>query len=148
MKAYWGSGCIDPHFHDLGTSWKWVVSFIPRPLYPRERAPSTHCIGGWVDPRGGLDDTEKWKFLTLPGLELRPLGRPSDFKLWNYILLINVIICSRKIISRCTVPVTPWRNFFSSFAFSNIEDDNSHYDTILRIFIAYIWSSSTCHACL
>jgi hypothetical protein len=21
-----GSGCIDPHFLDLGTSWKWVVS--------------------------------------------------------------------------------------------------------------------------
>jgi hypothetical protein len=31
-----------------------------------------------VDPRAGLDDTEKWKFLTLPGLELRPLGRPAS----------------------------------------------------------------------
>jgi hypothetical protein len=29
-----------------------------------------------VNPRAGLDDTEKRKFLTLPGLELRPLGRP------------------------------------------------------------------------
>jgi hypothetical protein len=28
-----------------------------------------------VDPREGLDDVEKRKFLTLPGLELRPLGR-------------------------------------------------------------------------
>jgi hypothetical protein len=36
-----------------------VVSFTPRPLYPRERAPGTHCIGGWVDPRAGLDDMEK-----------------------------------------------------------------------------------------
>ena len=26
----------------------------PRPLYPRER-PDTHCIGGWVGPRSGLD---------------------------------------------------------------------------------------------
>jgi hypothetical protein len=26
---------------------------------PRERAPGTHCIGGWVDPRAGLDDMEK-----------------------------------------------------------------------------------------
>jgi hypothetical protein len=25
-----------------------VVSFTPLPLYPRERAPGTHCIGGWV----------------------------------------------------------------------------------------------------
>jgi hypothetical protein len=40
------------------------------PLYPRERAPGTHFIGGWVDPRAGLDDVEKWKFFTLSGLEL------------------------------------------------------------------------------
>jgi hypothetical protein len=30
-----------------------------------------------VGPRTGLDDTEKRKFLPLPGLELRPLGRPA-----------------------------------------------------------------------
>jgi hypothetical protein len=29
-----------------------------------------------VGPRAGLDDVEKRKFLYLPGLELRPLGRP------------------------------------------------------------------------
>jgi hypothetical protein len=30
-----------------------------------------------VGPRAGLDDIEKRKFLTLPGLELRPVGRPA-----------------------------------------------------------------------
>jgi hypothetical protein len=30
-----------------------------------------------VDPRSGLDDVEKRKFLTLPGLELRPHGLPA-----------------------------------------------------------------------
>jgi hypothetical protein len=30
-----------------------------------------------MDPKAGLDDMEKRKFLTLPGLELRPLGRPA-----------------------------------------------------------------------
>jgi hypothetical protein len=44
---------------------------------PGERAPGTHWIGGSVDPRAGLDDMEKRKFLTLLGLELRPLGRPT-----------------------------------------------------------------------
>jgi hypothetical protein len=34
-------------------------------------------MGGWVDPGVGLDDVKKRKFLTLPGLELRPLGRPT-----------------------------------------------------------------------
>jgi hypothetical protein len=33
-------GCIDPRFLDVGTSWRWVVSFIPRPLYPRGKSPS------------------------------------------------------------------------------------------------------------
>jgi hypothetical protein len=55
-----------------------VVSCTPLPLYPQgERAPGTHWIGGWVDPSAGLDDVEKRKFLTLPGLEPRFLGRPS-----------------------------------------------------------------------
>jgi hypothetical protein len=46
---------------------------MPRPLYPGEKPPGTHWIGGWVDLRAGLDDLEKRKFFTLPGLELRPL---------------------------------------------------------------------------
>jgi hypothetical protein len=35
-----------------------VVSTTPQPLYPRER-PGTHCTGGWVGPRAGLDVCEK-----------------------------------------------------------------------------------------
>jgi hypothetical protein len=30
-----------------------------------------------MDPRAGLDDMEKRQFLTLPGLEPQPLGRPA-----------------------------------------------------------------------
>jgi hypothetical protein len=44
---------------------------------PGRFIPGTHWIGGWVGPRAGLDDMEKRKFLTLPGLEFRPLGRPA-----------------------------------------------------------------------
>jgi hypothetical protein len=54
-----------------------VISFTPLPLYPGERAPGTHWIGGWVDPRAYLDLVENRKFLTLPGLQLRPRGRPA-----------------------------------------------------------------------
>jgi hypothetical protein len=39
-----GSGCIDPRFLDPGSSWKWVVSFTPRPLYPRY--PPDRGLGG------------------------------------------------------------------------------------------------------
>jgi hypothetical protein len=30
-----------------------------------------------MDVRAGLDEMEERKFLNLPGLELRPLGRPA-----------------------------------------------------------------------
>jgi hypothetical protein len=46
------------NFTDLGARRGWVVSATPRPLYPRER-PGTHCTGGWVGPRAGLDVYEK-----------------------------------------------------------------------------------------
>jgi hypothetical protein len=74
MKAY-GSGCIDPHFLDsalVGGDWS---TSRPGRITPGERAPDTHWIGGWVDLRADLDYLEKRKFFTLPGLELRLLGR-------------------------------------------------------------------------
>jgi hypothetical protein len=39
MKAYWRSGGIAPHIFDLGTRWRWVVSFTPLPLYPQGKRP-------------------------------------------------------------------------------------------------------------
>jgi hypothetical protein len=45
---------------------------------PRERTPGTHCTGGWVDPRAGLDTEATGKILSrLPGIEPRPPGRPA-----------------------------------------------------------------------
>jgi hypothetical protein len=62
---------------------EWSASH-PGNFTPRERALGSHCIEGWVDPRAGLGHTKKGKFLILPGLELRPLGRPgrSYFFIW------------------------------------------------------------------
>jgi hypothetical protein len=45
-------------FHDLGARRGWVVSTTARPLYTWER-PGTHCTGGSVGPRAGLDMCEK-----------------------------------------------------------------------------------------
>jgi len=38
----------------------WVVNATPRPLYPQER-PGAHCVGGWIGPRTGLDECEKFR---------------------------------------------------------------------------------------
>jgi hypothetical protein len=42
-----------------------------------------------VDPRAGLDDVEKRKVLTPPGLDFRPLGRPRRLP----IIIIIIITC-------------------------------------------------------
>jgi hypothetical protein len=44
-----------------------VVNFTPRPLYSRGKSPGSHWIGGWVDPRAGLEKMEKKQFLKLQG---------------------------------------------------------------------------------
>ena len=45
-------------FLNFGARWGWVVNAMPRSLYSRER-PGTHCIGGRVGPRAGLDGCGK-----------------------------------------------------------------------------------------
>jgi hypothetical protein len=72
-----GSGCIDPHFLQLSTSFRWVVSFMPLHFIFGERAPITHWIRGWGGPRVSLDDTEKWKFLTLLDSNSSPLSHSA-----------------------------------------------------------------------
>jgi hypothetical protein len=68
----WGSGSIGPLILNLGTRWKWVVSFTLRPLYPAKRATGIHWIGGWVGPTAGTAAVTKtvgetfsgfWNFL-------------------------------------------------------------------------------------
>jgi hypothetical protein len=69
-----GSEHTDTTFLDFGTSWRRVISFTPQPFYSRVKIPP---VAGRAVPISGLDDMEKWKFLTLPRLELRLLGRPA-----------------------------------------------------------------------
>jgi hypothetical protein len=61
MKTYWGSGGIAPSILDLGTRWRWVVSFTTRPLYPQEKSLCFPLDRGWVGPRAVLDAVVKRK---------------------------------------------------------------------------------------
>jgi hypothetical protein len=78
MKAYGG---MDVYVHIFLTSslvgGEWSAS-RPGRLISGERAPGTQ------NPRAGLDDVEKRKFLLLPELELRPLGRPTRSQYYYY----------------------------------------------------------------
>jgi hypothetical protein len=61
MKMYWGSECIAPRLLDLGTRWRWAVSFTPLPLYPQGKSPwySLDRRLGGPQSRSGPGDEEK-----------------------------------------------------------------------------------------
>jgi hypothetical protein len=70
MKAYWESEGTAPRILDLATRWRWVVSFVPQPLYPQGKSPwypLDRRLGG-PQSRSGRGGDEK-NSQTLPGLE-------------------------------------------------------------------------------
>jgi hypothetical protein len=77
MKAY---GVVDVYIHVFLTSatvgGEWSASRPGR--FTSVEAPGVHWIRGWLGPRTGLDDAEEKEISPIPGLELRPLGRPAS----------------------------------------------------------------------
>jgi hypothetical protein len=75
-------------------------------LYPREKTPGTHCTGGWVGLRAGLDTEDRGKILCLcwgsnpgrpvcshSGIVLTELLQLIIIKINNFIIIIiNIII--------------------------------------------------------
>jgi hypothetical protein len=77
MKAYGG---VDVQIHIFLTSalagGEWSAS-RPFRFIPGETASDSNWIGGWLGPSASMDDVEKRKWLTLPGLELWTHSRPA-----------------------------------------------------------------------
>jgi len=57
MKVYWGVEIYLPSFFDLGTRWRWVVIFMPGPLYPQGKNP-------WYSLNRRLDGP--WSYILMP----------------------------------------------------------------------------------
>jgi hypothetical protein len=70
MNTYGGIGGTAPRIPDLGTRWRWVVSFTPRSFTPQGKKPPNSLdrrLGG-PQRRSGRGGEEK-NFQPLPGLE-------------------------------------------------------------------------------
>jgi hypothetical protein len=80
MKAYGG---MDVQSNIFGFGRRGVVSLTPWPLYTQGKSPRYPLGRRLMGPRTGLDDVEKRKFLTLPGLELAKhvASRYTDYAL-------------------------------------------------------------------
>jgi hypothetical protein len=82
MKAYLGCGCIDSRLFDLGTCWRWVVSFTPRPFYPPATLPSGKEPRYPLDRR--LSGPQNWsgrhreKKILVPTITRTPTPRSSN----------------------------------------------------------------------
>jgi hypothetical protein len=70
-EGAWGESSIAPTHsrtrHSMGMS---GLRHAPAALYPRVKDPGTHCTGGWVGPRAGLDTEARGKIISsLRGIE-------------------------------------------------------------------------------
>jgi hypothetical protein len=65
--------------YSFSTRWGLVVSVTLQPHFsPGERTTGTHCTGGWVGPRAGLDTEATGKILSpLSGIEPLSPDRPA-----------------------------------------------------------------------
>jgi hypothetical protein len=93
-----GSGGIVPRILHLGTRFRWVVSFTPRPIYPQRKStwyPLDRRLGG-SQSRSGRGGEEK-NSQSLPGFEPRIIQRIAQ----HYTTEL-----SRLVIAWCVL--TPW----------------------------------------
>jgi hypothetical protein len=73
MNSYWRSISTAPLIPNLGTRWRSVANFRPRPFYLRKKNPSTHWIKGLSGPQ--IWSGRFWRgqyFLALPALKPGP----------------------------------------------------------------------------
>jgi len=77
MKMYWGWRYSATHSLTIVLGGEWSASH-PHHFTCRERAPSTHWMGGWMGPRVGMDMMEKRKIPSPPlGIEPPNSNHPA-----------------------------------------------------------------------
>jgi hypothetical protein len=102
-----------PHIPIRYTIRRWVVSFMPRSLFPPGKERGTHWIGGWCRPRAWSERCEEEKnHLPLPGIELSLSGRPALglVNILSYPGLLKLENCKVKSLPRF-IDIATWTLF-------------------------------------
>jgi hypothetical protein len=109
-------GCIDPHFLDFGSSWRQVVSFTPRPLYPEGKShlyPSYRRLGG---PQSRSGRRREEKILSPTGIRTLTPRSSSTFLFeyggWSPYWVHAAL---RPLLAYCTCPgwLWGWRSWWN-----------------------------------
>jgi hypothetical protein len=100
-KRIGGSGCTNPRILDLGTSWRWVFSFTPRPLYPRENSPRWLLDMRLGGPQNRSGRREKEENLSLPGTRNSDLLTKLHVRIadWGENTTFGCLVCRRCFVS-------------------------------------------------
>jgi hypothetical protein len=81
MKTYWESGGVASRLLNLGTRWKRVVSFTPRPLWPQGISPRYPLARRLGKPqRQSVHGGEEKNSQPQPGIEPQNAERPARTK--------------------------------------------------------------------
>jgi hypothetical protein len=67
-----GSWYIDPHFLHVGTSWRWVVSFTPRPPYTKGSCPRCPLGTSFAGPQSRCQQCVDMRVLMYPASKCGP----------------------------------------------------------------------------
>jgi hypothetical protein len=114
---------------------------------PRKRAPGAHWIGGWVDSRAGLEYLEKRKFLSLPRLVFRPLGRRARSQsLYRLSYPGSQLYCSFLRITKYPLEKMFYLKFWSSMLQVDTEISDGYATCTVRFGVCmfgkwYLWAN-------
>jgi hypothetical protein len=79
MKTYRGRRGTAPLTLNIGTRWRWVVNFMPRPHYPGKKNPDTHLKWDGVGTRAGLGNLHNSLWLLPNSKPGQPSLRPGRY---------------------------------------------------------------------
>jgi hypothetical protein len=137
MKAYWESGCTVPHILDLGTRWRWVVSFTPWSLYPQGRNlryPLDRRLG---EPQSQCGHTVEGKnsqpsLGIEPQISYRPARSQSLYRLsyrgsWSSISLLFILTKVANSLLQVDCLLLYLRKVFQFHRFCSVESDGKMF---------------------
>jgi hypothetical protein len=105
MKTNSGSEGIAPRILDLGTIWRWVVSFTPQPLYPQgksPRCPLDRRLGGPQSRSRRGDEEKNSQAAPVCNLSTDHMDVPDEagyLSVWE----VSSLIIDRQVSSGCTL---------------------------------------------
>jgi hypothetical protein len=134
IKAYWGSGGISPRILDLGTRWRWVVRFMPWPLYPQGKNPwypMNMRLGGLQSWSGHGGEKNSQSLLGLKPPITQPVAPHCNTEL-SHLLLFSLVFIKCTLCIFVQIEVTDLTKLYNS-CYMLMFGTRSHWDKMDKV---------------